>query len=640
VTATPQVLGGRYEVGELLGRGGMAEVHLGHDTRLSRPVAIKMLRSDLARDTSFLVRFRREAQSAAGLNHASIVAVYDSGEDHVIESGGSRLSVPYIVMEYVEGQTLRELLNDRSPLEPAEAARITEGVLDALAYSHRMGIVHRDIKPANVMIGKHGEIKVMDFGIARAVADTSATMTQTQAVIGTAQYLSPEQAQGLQVDARSDLYSTGCLLFELLTGRPPFRGDSPVAIAYQHVGEAAPRPSTFNADVDPSLDAVVLHALVKDREGRYQDAASFRQDLQAARLGRPISAAARGTAAGAAGAGADETVAMNSLSDAERTTVLGAGAAAAAAGAGLSASGGPDGPGGPHGNTATLPAIGHDPDEEEPRKRRGLGYVLLVLAVLGAIALMAVAGRSLFDNNATGGGTVAVPGVVGLPVATAEAQIRAAELLPEVQEVPSTKEEGTVVEQNPQEGEQVQRNSKVTISVSGGPSTTEVPEVAGFTLDEARQALQNVGLKVGDTEQVNNTRVEKGNVIESEPSAGSSVDVGSAVTLRISSGKVEVPDVVGMTRDEAASALSDLGFKNKTTYVESDEPEDTVLKQSIAEGKLADYGSQVTLTVARPAPPTPTETPTTETPTPTTEAPPTTTLPLPQSPTPTETSTP
>ncbi len=631
MTATPQLLGGRYEVGELLGRGGMAEVHLGHDTRLSRPVAIKMLRSDLARDPSFLVRFRREAQSAAGLNHASIVAVYDSGEDHAIESGGSRLSIPYIVMEYVEGQTLRELLNDRSPLEPAEAARITEGVLEALAYSHRMGIVHRDIKPANVMIGKHGEIKVMDFGIARAVADTSATMTQTQAVIGTAQYLSPEQAQGLTVDARSDLYSTGCLLFELLTGRPPFKGDSPVAIAYQHVGEAAPRPSTFNADVDAALDAVVLHALVKDREARYQDAASFRADLQAARLGRPISAAARGTAAGAAGAAGDQTVAMNSLAG-ERTTVLGTAAAAAAAGAGLASAGngddGPDGPVGAHGNTATLPAIGHDPDEDEPRRRRGLGYVLLVLAVLGAIALMAVAGRSLFDNNTAGGATVSVPGVIDMPLASAQAKIRAAELVPEVQEVPSTKEEGTVVDQNPQEGEKVQRNSKVTLSVSGGPTTTEVPNLAGFTLDEAKQALGNVGLTLGGTEKVNNTRVEKGNVIESDPAAGTSVDVGSAVTLKVSSGKVEVPDVVGMTRDEAASTLSDLGFKNKTTYVESDQPEDTVLKQSITKGELADYGTQVTLTVARPAPPTPTETPTTEAPT--TTAPPTTTLPLPE----------
>ncbi len=620
MTATPQILGGRYEVGELLGRGGMAEVHLGHDTRLSRPVAIKMLRSDLARDTSFLSRFRREAQSAAGLNHASIVAVYDSGEDHTIESGGARVPIPYIVMEYVEGKTLRELLNDRSPLEPAEAARITEGILDALAYSHRMGIVHRDIKPANVMMGSHGDIKVMDFGIARAVADTSATMTQTQAVIGTAQYLSPEQAQGQSVDARSDIYSTGCLLFELLTGRPPFKGDSPVAIAYQHVGEAPPRPSTFNADVDPALDAVVLHALVKDREGRYQDAASFRADLQAARLGRPISAAARGTAAGAAGAAglasAEQTVAMDSLSASEGTTVLGTGAAAATG----------------SGNTATLPAIGHDPDEEEPRKRRGLGYVLLVVAVLGAIALMVIAGRSLFDQPPSGAGTVTVPSVVDLPVETAEAKIRAAELVPEVQEVPSTKEEGTVVEQNPQANEQAPRSSKVTLSVSGGPNTVEVPDLAGFSLDEATTALRNVNLAVGDVEKVNNTRVEKDNVVESTPPAGQSVEVGSKVSLKISSGKVEVPDVVGMTRDEAASALSDLGFRNRTTYVESGQDEDTVLKQSVKAGALADFGSQITLTVARPAPPTPTTTTTTAPPT-TTSAPPTTTT-TPPEPTP------
>ncbi len=625
----PQILGGRYEVGELLGRGGMAEVHLGHDNRLSRPVAIKMLRTDLARDPSFLTRFRREAQSAAGLNHASIVAVYDSGEDHMVESGGSRVSIPYIVMEYVEGQTLRELLNDRSMLEPAEAAHITEGVLEALGYSHRMGIVHRDIKPANVMIGPRGEIKVMDFGIARAVADTSATMTQTQAVIGTAQYLSPEQAQGHPVDARSDLYSTGCMLFELLTGRPPFKGDSPVAIAYQHVGEAPPRPSTFNPDVDGSLDAVVLHALVKDREARYQDATSFRADLQAARLGRPISAAARGTAAGAGvGAGAAAaTVAMHTLASGERTTVLGSGT--------VGSPGSPDE--GHHGNTATLPAIGHDPDEE-PRKRRGLAYVLLVLAVLGAVAVMALAGKSLFNRPPATADMVTVPSVVDLPVSTAEAKIRALGLVPEAQEVPSAKEQGLVVDQNPTANDRVNMGSKVTLSVSGGPNTVEVPDLAGFTVEEATAALKNLGLSVGGTQKVNNTRVDKGKVVESSPAAGQSVDVGSAVTLKVSSGKVVVPDVVGLTRDEAASTLSDLGFRNKTTYVISGKREDTVLRQSIAKGTLADYGTQVMLTVARPAPPTPTTTtppPTTTT----TPAGPTTTLTLPTTPT-TPTSTP
>ncbi len=282
----PKLLGGRYEVGELLGRGGMAEVHRGFDTRLGRSVAIKMLRSDLARDATFITRFRREAQSAAALNHASIVAVYDHGEDHLhTESGGAQVNIPYIVMEFVDGRTLREELTEKGQLDETEAVRVTEGVLDALAYSHRQGIVHRDIKPANVMVAADGSVKVMDFGIARAMADANATVTATQAVIGTAQYLSPEQAQGQTVDARSDLYSAGCMLFELVTGRPPFQGDSPVAIAYQHVGEAPVPPSRFAEGVSADLDAVVLHALEKPREDRYQDADEFRADLQAVRLG-------------------------------------------------------------------------------------------------------------------------------------------------------------------------------------------------------------------------------------------------------------------------------------------------------------------------------------------------------------------
>jgi serine/threonine-protein kinase len=420
------------------------------------------------------------------------------------------------------------------------------------------------------------------------------------------------------------------MLFELVTGRPPFKGDSPVAIAYQHVGEAPPRPSTFNPEVDGSLDAVVLHALVKDREARYQDATSFRADLQAARLGRPISAAARGTAAGAGvGAGAAAaTVAMHTLASGERTTVLGAGT-----------SGVPGSPvEGHHGNTATLPAIGHDPDEE-PRKRRGLAYVLLVLAVLGAVAVMALAGKSLFNRPPATADMVTVPSVVDLPVSTAEAKIRAIGLIPEAQDVPSTKEQGLVVDQNPSANDRVNMGSKVTLSVSGGPNTVEVPDLAGFTVEEATAALKNLGLSVGGTQKVNNTRVDKDKIVESSPAAGQSVNVGSAVRLKVSSGKVVVPDVVGLTRDEAAGTLSDLGFRNKTTYVISDKPEDTVLRQSITKGNLADYGTQVMLTVARPAPPTPTTTTTPPPTTTTTPAGPTTTVTLPTMPT-TPTSTP
>ncbi len=240
----PRLLGGRYELDGVVGRGGMAEVYRARDLRLDRVVAVKTLREDLARDQTFQARFRREAQSAASLNHPSIVAVYDTGEDST-----SMSHVPFIVMEFVDGRTIRDLLRDDRRLLPERALEITDGVLRALDYSHRAGIVHRDIKPGNVMLNRQGEIKVMDFGIARAVADTQATMTQTAQVIGTAQYLSPEQARGERVDARSDLYSVGCLLYELLTGRPPFMGDSPVSIAYQHVREAPVPPSR----VDPEL---------------------------------------------------------------------------------------------------------------------------------------------------------------------------------------------------------------------------------------------------------------------------------------------------------------------------------------------------------------------------------------------------
>ena len=317
------------------------------------------------------------------------------------------------------------------------------------------------------------------------------------------------------------------------------------------MGEEPPRPSTFNADVDASLDAVVLHALVKDREARYQDATAFRGDLQAARLGRPISAAARGTAAGAAGVAAgaalaEPTMALDSLSAADQTTMLGTGAASATGTTDAGVAGKDS-----HGNTASLPAIGHDPDDE-PRQRRGLAYVLLVLAVLGAIALMVVAGMSLFERQQPQATLVTVPSVVDIPVATAEARVRAAGLVPEVQEVASPKEDGTVVDQNPQANERVSQGSKVTLSVSSGPNTVDVPDVAGFSVEEATARLKEVSLTVAGTEQVNNTDVEKGKVVETKPASGQTVNVGSAVTLRVSSGKVEVPDVVGMTRDEAA----------------------------------------------------------------------------------------
>src|SRR6204780_4770064 len=281
----PRLLGGRYELDGVVGRGGMAEVYRARDIRLDRIVAVKTLREDLARDQTFQARFRREAQSAASLNHPSIVAVYDTGEDN---SGSSH--VPFIVMEYVDGRTIRDLLRANRRLLPERALEITDGILRSLDYSHRNGIVHRDIKPGNVMLNRQGEIKVMDFGIARATSDAQATMTQTAQVIGTAQYLSPEQARGERVDARSDLYSVGCLLYELLTGRPPFTGDSPVAIAYQHVRENPIPPSRVDPELPGWADPIVLRAMAKDPADRYQSAGEMRNDIQRAASGMPVSA--------------------------------------------------------------------------------------------------------------------------------------------------------------------------------------------------------------------------------------------------------------------------------------------------------------------------------------------------------------
>jgi serine/threonine-protein kinase len=548
-------------------------VHAGHDTRLGRTVAIKMLRSDLARDPSFLARFRREAQSAAGLNHPAIVAVYDSGEDEETESGGGTVALPYIVMEYVEGRTLRETLNETTVMEADEAARVTEGVLDALSYSHRMGIVHRDIKPANVMLTPAGEIKVMDFGIARAIADTAATMTQTQSVIGTAQYLSPEQAQGKQVDARSDLYSAGCLLYELLTGRTPFVGDSPVSIAYQHVGQEPQPPSVYQPGLSADLDAVVLHSLVKDRDARYQDAGQFRSDLGAARGGRPISSAARGTAASAAGLAGDPTMAMAVADPTQRVGTQ---------------------------DTNTLGDFGAASSKETPKHHKAT-YALLAVAVIAALVLVGLAGKAMFGG--TTAPKVAVPTVVNLTQAQAVAKLRSAGLVAAVSTATNDAEKGKVIDQNPRPGERVAAKTTISITVSSGPGEVAVPDVSGFNVDSAVAAIRTVGLTVGQVDSVDNPTVAKGKVIETSPAAKTNVVAGSVVTLKVSSGKVKVPNVVGANRSDAQQALTDARLKYKTQQADSDKPEGTVLSQT-HRGETVDVGTQIVLTVAQKPPPT------------------------------------
>ena len=386
-------LGDRYELGEPLGRGGMAEVLEGRDLRLGRRVAVKILRPDLAKDPAFQSRFRREAQSAASLNHPNIVAVYDTGED-ILGDESASVVVPYIVMEYVDGQTLRQLLASGRRLLPERALEITAGVLAALDYSHRHGIVHRDIKPANVMLTRTGDVKVMDFGIARALADASATMTAASAVMGTAQYLSPEQARGEVVDARSDLYSTGCLLYELLTGRPPFTGDSPVSVAYQHVSENPLPPSQVDPAVPPALDALVMKSLAKSPDDRYQTAADFRSDVERAIAGMPVTTAIPPAAGGMGAAG----VAAGAMGGA----ALGAAAAADAT---------------QRFPTAGAPVGGAPPLEPESKRSPWVwvGIAALILIVAGSALFL---GRVLFGGST--GEQVTVPALVGKTVQVAE----------------------------------------------------------------------------------------------------------------------------------------------------------------------------------------------------------------------------
>ena len=585
MSTAPRVLGGRYEVGELIGRGGMADVHLGHDTRLGRQVAIKMLRSDLARDANFLMRFRREAQSAAGLNHPAIVAIFDSGEDDSVVEGpnGTRTTLPYIVMEYVDGETLRQQLTDQQQLQPAEAIRVTEGILDALAYSHRMGIVHRDIKPANVMITTGGHVKVMDFGIARAIADTAATMTQTQSVVGTAQYLSPEQAQGQTVDERSDLYSTGCLLFELLAGRPPFTGDSAVAIAYQHVGELPQPPSVFNDAVAGDLDAVTLHALAKDREARYQNATAFRDDLENVRLGRRISAAALGTAA-AVGAAATQTLPQAYAAPGTPTAVQTPVTSRSER----------------YANTAGLPAVGHDEQDADDRKGGTGKAVLITGLVIALLALVGWGGVKWFGNQTPDVTLVSVPTIEGMKEDVAARTLATNNLRGEKSTAASTTvTEGDVISQDPKSGTRIAELSVVKYVVSTGPDNLTVPDVTGFNKDDARAELEKQGFVVSGFQEENTPDQDKNKVTKTEPAAQAVVPKGSKIKIFYATGNVKVPDnLVGKDWALAAVALQNAGLNPVKQTVDSDKNPDEVLSVERS-GDVVKLGTDITVKVAR-----------------------------------------
>ncbi|MFC9427310.1 Stk1 family PASTA domain-containing Ser/Thr kinase [Streptomyces sp. NPDC056987] len=568
-------LGGRYELGSVLGRGGMAEVYLAHDTRLGRSVAVKTLRADLARDPSFQARFRREAQSAASLNHPAIVAVYDTGEDYV-----DGVSLPYIVMEHVDGSTLRELLHSGRRLLPERTLEMTVGILQALEYSHRNGIVHRDIKPANVMLTRTGQVKVMDFGIARAMGDSGMTMTQTSAVIGTAQYLSPEQAKGEQVDARSDLYSTGCLLYELLTVRPPFIGDSPVAVAYQHVREEPQTPSVFDPEITPEMDAIVLKALVKDPDYRYQSADEMRADIEACLDGQPVAAtAAMGAVGYGGGYGADQP-----------TTAMRAGD--------------------PAGQTSMLPPVNPDDGgfggyDDRPARRRQQpkksNTSTILLAVAGVLVLVGaiLIGKWLFDGS--GGedtGQVPVPQLVGKTLEEAQtladnASVKVAQSSSERCEQPK----GSVCSQTPESG-QMDKGNTIQVVVSEGAPQIEVPDVTDKQKDKATVQLENKGFKVDYKEEESDR--DAGTVLSQDPEGNTQAEKNSTVTLTIATNTlIPVPNVTTNAVDDAEAQLKTLEFVVVRNPVDSDQPPGTVVKQDPPGDTKAAKGATITLDVSK-----------------------------------------
>jgi beta-lactam-binding protein with PASTA domain/tRNA A-37 threonylcarbamoyl transferase component Bud32 len=581
----PRRLGGRYELDGVVGRGGMAEVYRARDIRLDRIVAIKTLRADLARDHTFQARFRREAQSAASLNHPAVVAVYDTGED--LSEGAP---VPYIVMEYVDGRTLRDLLRADRRLLPERAMELVDGILRALDYSHRGGIVHRDIKPANVMITRNGDVKVMDFGIARAMADSAATMTQTAQVIGTAQYLSPEQARGERVDARSDIYSTGCVLYELLTGQPPFTGDSPVAIAYQHVREEPIPPSQIDHEIPPWADAIVLKAMAKDPAHRYQSATEMRADIQRAMTGQPVDA---------------QTMAMTSTYGAGTRMMTTTQAAQGPATQGTRAV--PpyeyeDGHGGGRGGRRRAASGGGG------KAVKTAAWIIVPLLIIGAFIGV---GYKVFGGG-TDAGTqqITIPPLATQQQATAQSQLEGLGLKVEiVQEFSTDVGKKTVIKTDPVAGTKVDRASTVKLIVSKGPQKVKVPDgLIGASTEDANKILEEKGLAGAVKTKISSK--PQGKVIETDPKAGEEIEEGGTVTLYVPKALSAVPSVIGLTQSDATKMLRGAGFKVHPIEQASDQPQGTVVQQNPREDAQVNPGTTVTIVVSTGPEAQPTEQPT------------------------------
>jgi eukaryotic-like serine/threonine-protein kinase len=558
---------GRYRILRKLGSGGMANVYLAEDEDLGRRIAIKILNDRYAQDELFNERFRREAQSAAGLSHPNIVSIYDRGEAD---------GIPYIAMEVIEGRSLKELILTRGRLPIAQAISYAQQILSALRFAHRNGIIHRDIKPHNILVGAEDRLKVTDFGIARAGASQ---MTEAGSIMGTAQYLSPEQARGAPVAAASDLYSAGIVLYEMLTGQVPFTGDSPIEIAMKHLNEAPRPPSVHRPEIPPELDQIVLRSLAKNAEERYQRAEDFAEDLQRVEAGIPVSPETTAAA----------TAILSGMPTSAATQVLAPDAAVRSLP--------PEAPAAPPRHPRP-PRYSYE--EPPPKKGRRWAPWLLVLLLLSAAALAGWYVFTRIQDELAANEPVGVPLVEGLREARAIQVLEDRGLEANVEEQPTTEEPpGIVFDQDPNEGTRIAKGEAVTIFVSTGPPKTDVPRVVGLSFTEAIQVLDDQNLEWERRDVFSAKPVDQ--VVRQNPKAGGQVEEGSTVILSVSKGKktVAVPDVLFQSQESAVAELQAEGFDVSVVEVESDQDEGLVVNQSPAPGAEAAEGSTVQIFVSQ-----------------------------------------
>lgn len=552
MTPSERTYGGRYHVIERVGVGGMAEVYRARDELLGREVAVKVLSDRLSTDSSFVERFRREAQAAANLSHPNIVSLYDYGSE--ADAGAN-----FIVMELIDGRGLEAVIADEGPLLPERAAEIAADVAKALERAHTTGLVHRDVKPSNIMITSYGQTKVTDFGIARAMGDGEQTMTQTGMVIGTASYLAPEQAQGNPVDARSDVYALGCVLFEMLTGQAPFTGDTPLSIAYKHVRETPETPSTLNPDVPTALDAIVMKTLAKNPDNRYQSAREMGEDLERFSSGQKVHASPLLAGTTAVAPAASETQVLRRE---------------------------------------------EEWDEEPAPDRKGAGfYVAIALLILGVFALLAYLLANNLLSPEEDARMIRVPDVVGMDEDAAREELEEKGFEVEVVRKRTNKPAGQVTAQDPEGGERVEEGGVVEITVSEGRRQTTVPELIGLTQEEAEAELSEARLRLGDVATESSDEVEEGEIISQSPEPGEEVDVRSKVDIIVSGGPepVRVPSVIGQSEQTAIDEIEAAGLTAEVLRAADDEEEGTVIAQDPEAGAEAAPGDVVTITVSEGA---------------------------------------